>query len=68
MTPAFSLFPFLVFADAQVIEELPQPVGERICIGGLTTCGKPAHYLFVPLSVGQQPMLQFINRKRCFFL
>ncbi len=68
MTSAFSLFPFLIFADAQVAEEPPQPVGERICIDRLAGCGKLAHYLFVPLTVGGQPTLQFINRKQRIFL
>lgn len=64
MASALFLFPFFVFADTQVIEELPQPVRKRICIGRLAVCGKLAHYLFVPLRVGQQPAFQFINRKQ----
>ena len=68
MSSAFSLFPFFIFADAQVVEELPQPVDERICIGRPATCGKLPHNLFVPLPVGHQPTLQFINRNGRIFL
>ncbi len=68
MAFALFLFPLLIFADAQVVEELPQPADERICIDRLAIRSKLARYLFVPLSVGQQPTLQFINRNRRIFL